>query len=672
MLLIQRIVFPHGYALPSSASQIMPLYVQTRTGADRSAAATGDLPDVLGRTTVKLRRGQTLNVDAYFNRLYAGYWFRWTTIRDVQIRVSGTGHARVVVRRSTAGGVETTVRVLEGELDHGLVTSVPLAQFAAGGCIWLEVEAIDDTVTIDDAGYWSDAQPATDPRTDIAICTYNRPDDVFNLLTSLEQDEEASSVVNHIWVVDNGEESFEDLPGGPELVKSFGDRLSHLSQPNLGGSGGFSRGMFEAAYHSDAPHVLLLDDDVLIEPEGLRRAVVFAALAKQPVVVGGPMLNRADPIVLHTSGEWVDTVKMVWTPAPGGVQSMDLRGHRQDAILDVGFNAWWSCLIPTAAVREVGLGMPFFIKYDDVEYAYRLARAGYRTVTLPGAAVWHEPWTLKDDAIDWTNYFHVRNRLVFTAMMSAGLPAKVQQRRIAAVTTNILIRDVLRNVLRRAFTTAAGADLAMRDFLRGPDGLHEPLQDTVSRVRADRLAYPDAATSVPTGGLPGAPTTVLQHPPKSMAGVPRSLLKELGLPAPRLIPGAASSVLAKARALASPTRSSGSAPVSPARSGASADPWRIWEMPQAADQIPELPKQADDWWGLTDHPDAWVTTIDGSRTTRRTRQPDLARSLMKQAWATAQTVKKQFARLADEYAAAGPELSSPQTWAKQFGIEVDR
>jgi galactofuranosylgalactofuranosylrhamnosyl-N-acetylglucosaminyl-diphospho-decaprenol beta-1,5/1,6-galactofuranosyltransferase len=102
------------------------------------------------------------------------------------------------------------------------------------------------------------------------------------------------------------------------------------------------------------------------------------------------------------------------------------------------------------------------------------------------------------------------------------------------------------------------------------------------------------------------------------------------------------------------------------------DAWRIWQVTGSDDGPAELQKIADHWWGMIDEPDAWVATVDGAKATRRTRRPELARALSKQAWQTSKVVKEQFPRLADEYAAAVPELTSPQKWAQQFGIEVDQ
>ncbi len=50
-------------------------------------------------------------------------------------------------------------------------------------------------------------------------------------------------------------------------------------------------------------YVLLLDDDVVVEPEGMLRAVTFADLARTPTIVGGHMFDLFDRSVLHAFGE---------------------------------------------------------------------------------------------------------------------------------------------------------------------------------------------------------------------------------------------------------------------------------------------------------------------------------------------------------------------------------
>lgn len=666
---VQRIVFPADFELPAPAYAVESLYLRplaitAGTDIDGEEATSPlrldrvNVPEVLSRTSVKIPKGARLSTDTYFNRVSAGYWQRWASLEELTIRLEGRGRARIAVRRSIPSGYgdskipstfETTMRVIEGDLQEGIAYTASLAGFAGGGNLWVEVEPVDGEVILEDAR-WTVDTDTTLGKSDIAVCTFNRPEDVLALVKSLRSDHECLDVIDQVWVIDNGTKRFSEESGAQAAIDSWGPKLHHLLQKNLGGSGGFARAQFEAAYHGESDFVMLLDDDVVVEPEGIRRAVVLASLSKQPIAVGGQMLNRANPQILHSDAEWVKSDSIRYGKAPGGHLDVDLTKNREEYVLDAAYNAWWCCLIPTEAIRKVGLGMPFFIKYDDVEYGYRLARAGYRTVTMPGCAVWHEPFVLKDDTTDWMLYFHVRNRLIFAAMMSADLPEKVRARRVSAVLKDVLIRDVVRNVVRRAYASAASAELAMRDFLLGPDVLKEPLEQCVARVRDYRQDYPDAESAVPSGGVGERPTTVFRtKAPKIPLGLPRSVFQEFGIPVPRVLPIPPSLFTPRQRA----------------------DSWRIWEMPEAASQTAELPKVADHWWGLVDIEDAWVVTIDGAKMTRRRRDPALARALTRSGWRAAQAVKRDFSKLSTAYAAALSDLTSPVTWAAQFGIEVD-
>ncbi len=53
--------------------------------------------------------------------------------------------------------------------------------------------------------------------------------------------------------------------------------------------------------------------------------------------------------------------------------------HRR---VDVDYNGWWMCLIPTAVIKEIGLSLPLFLKWDDAEYGLR-ANRGLRYRVLP-------------------------------------------------------------------------------------------------------------------------------------------------------------------------------------------------------------------------------------------------------------------------------------------------
>ena len=115
---------------------------------------------------------------------------------------------------------------------------------------------------------------------------------------------------------------------------TLGGKLRVIEQPNLGGSGGFSRVDERGRRRRGASdYVLLLDDDVVCELEGILRAVAFADLAKTPTLVGGQMFSLYDRSVMHAYGETIAKYRWFWGPAPPTVHGHDFA--TQVAAVDV-------------------------------------------------------------------------------------------------------------------------------------------------------------------------------------------------------------------------------------------------------------------------------------------------------------------------------------------------
>ena len=135
-------------------------------------------------------------------------------------------------------------------------------------------------------------------------------------------------------------------------------------------------------------------------------------------------------------------------------------------------------------IREIGLSLPVFIKWDDSEYGLRAKAAGYPTVSLPGAAVWHVPWTDKNDVVGWQAYFHPRNRFIAALLHSpydfgGGL---VETRSSCDLKHNISMQ----------YYTLQGRIEAMKDLLQGPGSLHKMLPTKLPEIRAMAQEFSEA------------------------------------------------------------------------------------------------------------------------------------------------------------------------------------
>ncbi|MGH3674079.1 MAG: glycosyltransferase, partial [Pseudonocardiaceae bacterium] len=479
---LYRVVMPRVDDPP----EVRPLYL------DEAENRHGRTADVLSRSAITLPPGCQLSFATYFNAFPASYWKRWTRVEEVALRLSVRGCGRVDLYRSKSDG---DVVHLEGKQFDAADSALELefreslAPFEDGGWVWFDVATGHESLTISDGAWIADEPLPTRPLA-VAITTFNRPADCVTALGALAEDQAVLDVVAKVFVVDQGSVQVRDHQRFAEVAAQLGDRLVIIDQENLGGSGGFTRGMLEALRTTGIEHVMLMDDDVRLEPDSVLRAHAFASAASAPVIVGAQMLNLQVRSQLHAMGEIVDLRTSFWRPAPGSVYQHDfakLTLREQNLLharIHSTYNGWWMCLFPREVLERTGLPLPLFIKWDDAEYALRAGERGFPTVSLPGSAIWHMPWTDKDDATDWTAYFHLRNRLITLALHS---PYDVRR---ALVQDGL--RGTFKHLMAMEYSTVALHHKSIEDFLDGPERLFASLREALPAVRALREGFDDA------------------------------------------------------------------------------------------------------------------------------------------------------------------------------------
>ncbi len=520
--LLARIILPR----PGEPLDVRKLYIEeSETNARRAHPPT--------RTTLEIGAESEVSFATYFNAFPASYWRRWSTVESVVLRVELTGSARVDVYRSKATGARITVggaAVSSGDSNEpaNIEFEISLDAFEDGGWIWFDITTESKT-TVHSAGWYAPMPAPGRAKVAVGIPTFNRPADCVNALAALTSDPLVDAAIGAVIVSDQGAKKAVDHPGFAAAAAPLGNRLSIHNQPNLGGSGGYSRVMYEALKNTDCEQILFMDDDIRIEPDSVLRALAMNRFAKVPTLVGGQMLNLQEPSHLHVMGEIVNRGNFMWTNASHAEYDHDFAEdslaktkdlHRR---IDVDYNGWWMCMIPRQVAEELGQPLPLFIKWDDADYGLRAAEHGYRTVTLPGVAIWHMSWSDKDDAIDWQAYFHLRNRLVVAAMHWDG-----DVRGLLRST----LKATLKHLLCLEYSTVAIQNRAIDDFLAGPEHIFAILETALPEVHRIRRDYPDAvvlpsATELPPpSGLVGAvgePKT----PPGKVIRLVRGILHNL-------------------------------------------------------------------------------------------------------------------------------------------------
>jgi galactofuranosylgalactofuranosylrhamnosyl-N-acetylglucosaminyl-diphospho-decaprenol beta-1,5/1,6-galactofuranosyltransferase len=650
---LQRFVLPVDRDL-----DVIPLYVDTEAavldadkdsiGGNRSAKALnraalrqatatgtslrGDA--ILGRHRLRVDAGTHLSLGTYFNGFAAGYWRRWTVVTDVRltVAVSGAG-AHVVVYRSMANG--RSQRVDSQTATSGDRTTfefdLSLVPFQDGGWYWFDVIADDEDAILEEAVWDAEvpADRAVPGSVTVGITTMNRPDFCAKLIGQLGADDEVRALLDEVLVMEQGTKKVVDDPLFAKAEASLEGRLRVIEQANLGGSGGFARAQLETLRAGRSTYVLFLDDDIVAEPESILRTVTFGDLARRPTIVGGHMFSIFSKSRLHSYGEIVNRYRFWWMSPPTVEPDWDfgarnLRStrwlHRR---VDVDFNPWFMCLIPTAVVREIGLGLPLFIKWDDSEYGVRAQAAGFPTVTLPGAAVWHVPWTDKNDALDWQAYYHQRNRFVAALLHS---PYEHGGR---------LVRESfnhqVKHLVSMQYSTVELRHQALEDVLSGPEHLHPDLAVKLGEIREVRSRFTDAQLKSDPDAFP---------PP--MRERPRKKDDQSEIPgrAAQLLSAGLGSLrqLRKVRSLSR-------------------------EFPEAV-----IPAMDAKWYRLASLDAAVVSMPDGTSAALYQRDPERFRAMLRKTVEIHQRLHREWPVLAERYRSQLAEITSEEAWSETFGI----
>lgn len=468
---------------------------------------------VTRRESVAVRSETEVDTNTYFGRFPASYWQRWTVVDEVAVELVVSGSGRIAVVATDLNGDERVVATepVNGARAEAITLTAKVDKFIDAGALFVRITTGEAELVVERLR-WTVLPPPRLRPTAVVICTYNRVDDCLNTLTALAADPTALDVVDAVYVVDQGSDPVQSrVERFAEVSHALHGRLRYLRQPNLGGAGGFSRGMYEvlgmsadsgSAVPVEDANVLLMDDDVLLEPDLVIRLTAFANRTVQPTLVGGQMLRLFHPDYLFHGAEWADMDEFV----PGkvienAVDDLDLLGvddrgkrniTRLERRVDADYNAWWSCLIPAEVIQSIGYPLPLFFQWDDIEFGYRARKQGFATVTLPGAGLWHADFDWKD-LDEWNRYFSIRN-----AMICAALHGRLDPMR----TARVLLAQIVRNLLAMQYGLTATIIKAAEDFLVGPAILADGGTSTAAEIRKLRAGYPDTVVH-PVTAVPG-------------------------------------------------------------------------------------------------------------------------------------------------------------------------
>ena len=440
-----------------------------------------DKVSVMTNGGLKFQLDGQVDFDTYFNSFSTGKWKKYTVVENVQIAlvIKGVFSVELVHQFLENKVIQTEV------ISSTEVSSNELGQFVfdfgknrSEGIYFFKCHALAEESEIHEGRYLSDKLLSINLNINIMvdICTFKREEFVYRNLSLLKRDileNPDSALYRHLYVhVSDNAKTLDPTIADGNIIKITPNR-------NVGGVGGFTRGIIEAMSRSkerDISHVLLMDDDAMIEPACLETTYTFLTVLKEEYkdyTMGGSIIQLDKSYLQFEEGaQWnVGNIKAL-------KHKVDLRDmmnllKNEDESEKVEYTGWWYCCIPLSVINKENLPLPVFIHRDDVEYGLR---TGKGFIYLNGVGVWHEAFENKIPGP--LEYYDIRNHCIVNAIHYPEYGAKDFKK--------MLFKWASGNILRYRYQYMEMNLRGVEDFLKGIDWFlkheAEPLHQEISKM----------------------------------------------------------------------------------------------------------------------------------------------------------------------------------------------
>ena len=236
----------------------------------------------------------------------------------------------------------------------------------------------------------------------VVVVTYNRAGLLGGMLDGLAA---MTRRPDAVYVVDNA--STDGTAGVLAAREADGDLPLRVLRPaeNLGGAGGFHLGV-RAAHRDGHDRIWLMDDDVVPAPDCLERLLEHDADALVAV-----REDRHGRLVEKAALDFDLRNPLTLRPKRATVDSAYASREAMPATVEVQNVAFEGFLVHRRVVDAIGLPDPsFFIFYDDVDFALRARRAGFRVLAVRDAVLVRQlEFDQQHDLGGWKGFYMYRN-----------------------------------------------------------------------------------------------------------------------------------------------------------------------------------------------------------------------------------------------------------------------
>lgn len=437
------------------------------------------------RKEIRFSRTGEARFDTWFNLFNIGKWLAHCNLSNLHLLLEGTGEFEVSVflasQHQSWDRLDEIIS-LSDDAPVRLDLSQMFDTYQDEGVFFFEIRALRGGRLTNLSWQTTDA-PRRVPKLAVSITTFKREAAVARTVERFNRYVENAGLKDNLnlIVVDNGQSA--------PLTEN--DHVSVVLNENLGGAGGFARGLLEARDRGNS-HCLFMDDDASIHMASLERTWQFLAYATNPATaIAGAMINAQHRWAIWENGAVFNSrcqPLYMGTDLRDAGQAFGMEYDTTGPVPDNFYGGWWYFAFPVDQVEH--MPFPFFVRGDDVSFSLV---HDFNIVTLNGVVSFQESFTDKESPQTW--YLDLRSHLAHHLSLPSMDVGRLR-------TLKIAVWFFLRNLPRMHYETLSAINLALEDVIQGPQFFDENADMAQRRGDIKALTQTEAWEKAP--GTPAA------------------------------------------------------------------------------------------------------------------------------------------------------------------------
>lgn len=383
--LIQRIIFPN-----LDIKAVDTSYIRLKNALMR-----------YDEKKVSFNKWGSADFSTYYNALSLNVWKLECGLNTVCLKLIGKGEFTANFYYLNKKNERVNIDSVSFELNEfheNYILSLDLKKLPYRGLICFELIALNDGAELSSGAWYTQDTPKRDVKLGITITHFNRKAYVLpsikRVKTELLEDPLYKGKIDFT-VVDNSQNITQEESMGVNVIPN----------KNLGGSGGFMRGLMHYKDAGNYTHVLFMDDDASCEIDTICRAFNILSFAQEDsTAIAGALLREDISYLLIEQGAYFDRVCIPLFHNED-VRSKSTLTNIEHTTRHAGYGAWWFFAFPLEQLKH--WSFPFFVRGDDVLFSMT---NNFHIVTSNGIACYGEDFSTKVSA--FTRYLDSRSGLV--------------------------------------------------------------------------------------------------------------------------------------------------------------------------------------------------------------------------------------------------------------------